>query len=797
MGEPATLRCRACGSERPRVVVDLGEVPASDLFPRADDPAPDPRWPLTLAMCPDCCLVQLGAVRGAMPEPQSAVDSDTALAHAAASVERVVADERLAPGHSVLELDSSHGASWLPRFVERGLRPVDEGPADLVVDVHYLMHEEHLDAVVAAHAARLAPGGVLVCEFFHVLPLVEGGLVDTIRHGHFVYLSGIALQPLLERHGLVLTRAEMVPVYGGSVRISARRAADDPSVDPSVDELLRRERSAGLDRVDTLDGLGELGRKATNALRERLVELRSRGSRVAAYGAPSKAAVLLALADVDDSLLPYTVDKSPAKHGHRVPGARVPIMAPEQLLQDRPDEVVVLTWDIAEEVIAQLREMARGSGWQPTFYVPLPQPRELTFATAPAGGRDFAEREPRPPRSLRRPEPRVESGNRTSAGPIVVFGELGGPNLGNEASFESLLALIHRDIPDAAVHVLCYVPERMTARHDVTADHINWPRHERTPRPLRPVEKVALRVGDLARTARQVRSARAVLIPGAGVFEGELGTRMLGLPLSFWRLAVSCRMYRVPLLVIGAGASPVQEPWSRRLFAGGLRRVTHASFRDERSRDIVRGWTGRPDQGAVSGDLALLLEYEQGSAAASVPDPELVVVGVMRNGGRRTTGHDYEERVTELVRGLVARGRRVRLVGGDSADDETMDLIVRRCGDERVDSVRATSLRELAEAISPAAAVIGTRYHNLVIALQLGKPTVSLGYARKCQDLMAIFGVPGLSFEASSFAATDVLAALDDALEHGTRPDSGVLPRLRDAMEADWATCRNLIEGAH
>jgi SAM-dependent methyltransferase len=360
------------------MVLDLGEVPASDVFPAADPPGPDPTWPLSLHMCPDCLLVQLGPGRGEFPEPQLAVDSATALEHARTSVAEVLADEGIGTGATLVELDSAHGASWRPRFLEAGLVEVDpSGTADLVVDVHHLMHFADLDAVVAQHAARLAPGGRLVCEFFHVLPVVEKTLIDTIRHGHFVYLSVLAAIPLLARHGLTVTRAKLVEVYGGSVRLTAARAADGPVVHPGVEEVVARERAAGLDRVDALEALGARGARTARQFREHLEEQRRLGRRVAGYGAPSKAPVLLALSGVGSDLLPYTVDLSPAKHGTRVPGAGVPIHPVERLLEDRPDEVVVLTWDIAEEVAAQLARSTAGTGWSPRLWVPLPTPREL------------------------------------------------------------------------------------------------------------------------------------------------------------------------------------------------------------------------------------------------------------------------------------------------------------------------------------------------------------------------------------------------------------------------------------
>lgn len=309
-----------------------------------------------------------------------AVDSATALEHARTSVAEILADEEVTAGAGVIELDSSHGASWLPRFVEAGLVEVAPGGrADLVVDVHHLMHFEELDPVIAAHAARVSPGGRLVCEFFHVLPVVEQTLIDTIRHGHFVYLSVLAAQPLFARHGLTVTRAKLVHVYGGSVRLTAARTTDAHVVDPSVESALARERAAGLDHLATLEALGERGARTANEFRAHLERLREQGRRVAGYGAPSKAPVLLALSGVGSALLPYTVDLSPAKDGCRVPGAGVPIHSVRHLLDDRPDDVVVLTWDIADEVAAQLARMSAGSGWQPRLWAPLPEPRELSL----------------------------------------------------------------------------------------------------------------------------------------------------------------------------------------------------------------------------------------------------------------------------------------------------------------------------------------------------------------------------------------------------------------------------------
>ena len=216
-------------------MLDFGNVPASDYFPALDDPGEDPRWPLQLYMCRRCALVQLGPSAHAEPNPPTAVESATALAHAAASATQIVALEGVRPGDRVIEIDSHHGGSWLAGFRAAGMVVcAPDQVADLVADVHGIAHEPDLQGPLAAHARRLAPGGRLVLEFHHLLPMVEQAQVDTVRHGHWVYLSMTALARLLPLHGLVPVRAVPVPVFGGSLRVTVARANDRPEVDASV-----------------------------------------------------------------------------------------------------------------------------------------------------------------------------------------------------------------------------------------------------------------------------------------------------------------------------------------------------------------------------------------------------------------------------------------------------------------------------------------------------------------------------------------------------------------------------------
>jgi len=391
------LRCRGCGDPTPRRVVDLGPQPASDDFPALGAPGPDARWPLELWACPRCALVQLGPVQALLEEPVRAVESRTSREHARRVATGLLAQHPELVGRSVHEFASHHGGSWLDALFELGCRPAAAGEAaGLVVDAHALAHEEDVAARLAERAACLAPDGLLVLEFHHLLPLVAEGQFDTVRHGHWSYLSLTAVHRLAGRHGLQVVRAWPEAVFGGSLRVALAHVAVAPAdpadgagsasayvPDAAVARLLAEEAAAGLDDGSGLETFGVRARAGATALREYLLDRRAAGRVVLGYGAPSKAAVLLGLADIGPDLLPFTVDASPLKHGLAIPGNRVPIRPVSDLAAARPDEVLVLTWDIADEVVAQLEA---AGGWGARYVLPLSVP-QVTAGTHPSGAR--------------------------------------------------------------------------------------------------------------------------------------------------------------------------------------------------------------------------------------------------------------------------------------------------------------------------------------------------------------------------------------------------------------------------
>jgi len=370
-----TMNCRGCGSGDVVPVVDLGAQPCADYFPPADAAGEDPRWPLELWLCRTCTLVQLGPVEPQLPEPPLAIESATSLAHAETSVKEILRDYPGIAGAVVHEFASHHGGSWLDHLRAAGCRTTEgDERADLVVDVHGIAHEPAVGEMLRLRAERLAPGGLLVLEFHHLLPLVEGNQFDTIRHGHWSYLSLGAVVRLAAMHGLLVQSVREVNLFGGSLQVMLRDESAGLGAHDSVRQVLAEESAAGIADEVRLATLHEHAERSATALHDLLASYRSEGRKVLGYGAPSKAPVLLDLAKVGTDLLPFTVDAAPGKHGRRIPGCGVPIRPIDDLRAARPDVVLVLTWDIVDEVMSQLEA---GGGWGATYVVPLPEPHPV------------------------------------------------------------------------------------------------------------------------------------------------------------------------------------------------------------------------------------------------------------------------------------------------------------------------------------------------------------------------------------------------------------------------------------
>jgi SAM-dependent methyltransferase len=243
--------------------------------------------------------------------------------------------------------------------------------ADLLLGNNVLAHVPKLNDFVQGLKRLLAPHGVVTMEFPHLLNLIGQNQFDTIYHEHFSYLSFLTVEKVFASHGLVLFDVTEIPTHGGSLRIFARHAEDaSKPVGAAVSALRAKEARAGVDRLDTYTAFDDQVKRTKRRLLEFLVTAKNRGKRVAGYGAPAKGNTLLNYCGVRSDFLDFTVDRSPHKQGCFLPGTRLPIFHPDKLKEARPDYVLILPWNLKEEIVQQVSYI---SDWGGRFVVPIPE----------------------------------------------------------------------------------------------------------------------------------------------------------------------------------------------------------------------------------------------------------------------------------------------------------------------------------------------------------------------------------------------------------------------------------------
>ena len=399
--------CRSCGSPELREVLSLGQIPLTDDYPRAEDLARPPRrFPLDLAVCPRCSLVQI--LHTVSPEDMFeeyfyySSFSQALLEHSRAHALSLIESRSLGADSLVVELASNDGY-MLKNFVAQGIPVLGIDPArgpasaarkagvetlteffdrdlaeslrndgveaDVVIANNVLAHVPDLNGFVAGIATLLAPGGIVVIEVPYVRDLVEKHQFDTIYHEHLCYFSVSALDALFTRHGLTLNDVEHLTIHGGSLRL---RASQHNERSDSVDRYLAAESTAGMRDGSFYDRFGAAVRETQASLGELLRRLRADGCRIAAYGAAAKGTVLLNSIGVGSELIDFVVDLNEHKQGRYLPGTSIPIEPPGRLLEEMPDYVLLLAWNFKDEILSQQRDFVERGG---RFVVPVPEPR--------------------------------------------------------------------------------------------------------------------------------------------------------------------------------------------------------------------------------------------------------------------------------------------------------------------------------------------------------------------------------------------------------------------------------------
>ena len=408
-GRPRRGCCRFCGTRLHQTFVDLGMSPLCESYLSADQiDAMEPFYPLHVQVCDRCWLVQLQEyVSGEEIFRDYAYFSsysDSWLDHARRYTDQMIERFQLGKGHLVVEVASNDGY-LLQFFVQRGVpclgiepaaniapdaekrgvptlveffgeqlarRLVKEGrQADLLLGNNVLAQVHDINDFVAGLAILLAPNGVITIEFPHLLRMVEENQFDTIYHEHFSYFSFVAAERIFAAHGLTLFDVEEIPTHGGSLRIYARHMADTTHpVTDAARELRGRERALGVERPDYYESFAERVKETKRKLLTFLIDAKRAGARVAGYGAPGKGNTLLNYCGIRTDFLEYTVDRSPHKQGKFLPGTHIPIYAPERLEQVPPDYILILPWNLRNEIAAQLAGL-RAKGCR--LLVPIPE----------------------------------------------------------------------------------------------------------------------------------------------------------------------------------------------------------------------------------------------------------------------------------------------------------------------------------------------------------------------------------------------------------------------------------------
>ncbi len=401
--------CRFCGSKLEHIFVDLGASPLVQSFLSSDKlNQMEPFYPLQVFVCGKCFLVQLQEF--VAPENifsdylYFASYSDTWLAHAKRYTDEMVRRFPISEKSLVIEIASNDGY-LLQYFAEKNIPVLGVEPAanvaqvaakkgissitkffsretakelvaagkraDLLLGNNVLAHVPDVNDFVEGMKILLKPQGVITMEFPHLMQLMEQNQFDTIYHEHFSYFSFLTVQKIFAAHGLTLFDVEELPTHGGSLRIYARHAEDSTKpVGQAVTDLCAREEAGGYARLETYSRFAEQVKETKRKLLEFLINAKRNGKKIAAYGAAAKGNTLLNYCAIRTDFLDYTVDRSPYKQGMFLPGTRIPVYSPDQIKRTQPDYLLILPWNLKDEIIQQ---NAYIRDWGGQFVVPIPE----------------------------------------------------------------------------------------------------------------------------------------------------------------------------------------------------------------------------------------------------------------------------------------------------------------------------------------------------------------------------------------------------------------------------------------
>jgi len=408
---PATPSCRFCSASLDRVMLDLGVTPLANSNPRPEEAADERKYPLICRVCPDCLLVQ---VDDSVPPddifseyPYFSSYSESWVAHAARYCDDMMRRFSIGRGSFVVEIASNDGY-LLQHFVARGVSVLGVEPArnvafaartkgiatetaffgletakrlaaagrkaDLMAANNVLAHAPDTRDFVAGFAELLAPEGVATFEFPHLLNLIEKVQFDTIYHEHFFYLSYLSAERIMAAAGLRIFDVEELPTHGGSLRLFVCHASAHHPQTARTAALRQRERDHALDRLAGYEGFAARVEETKRAFLDYLAEARRAGRKVVAYGAAAKGNTLLNVCGVTYPRIEAVYDLNTQKQGRLTPGSHIPILPPARIAELKPDDVLILPWNLVDEITRSLPEVR---SWGGRFVIAVPTPRFL------------------------------------------------------------------------------------------------------------------------------------------------------------------------------------------------------------------------------------------------------------------------------------------------------------------------------------------------------------------------------------------------------------------------------------
>ncbi len=403
-------QCRFCHNPLQHTFADLGLSPiANDYISKEQLHQAEKFYPLHTYVCEKCFLVQIEDfespehIFGDGDYAYFSSFSDSWLKHAKAYTDLMVERFGFDASSQVIEIASNDGY-LLQYFHEKGIPVLGVEPAentakvaeakgipslvkffgvqtakelveagkqaDLLLGNNVLAHVPDLNDFVAGMKIVLKPKGIITMEFPHLLQLMQQNQFDTIYHEHYSYYSFLTVSQIFASHGITLFDVEEVPTHGGSLRIYGKHDAGEIQLSDRAIKLKDKEIQAGLDKLDPYLKFGEKVKETKRKLLSFLIEAKSQGKVIAAYGAPAKGNTLLNYCGVRTDFIDYTVDRSPHKQNLMLPGTHIPIMHPDRIKETKPDYLLILPWNLKDEIIAQTSFIRE---WGGSFVVPIPE----------------------------------------------------------------------------------------------------------------------------------------------------------------------------------------------------------------------------------------------------------------------------------------------------------------------------------------------------------------------------------------------------------------------------------------